>query len=83
MNWKKTIKIKCFLTESEDYVDVQEAMNKVADILNEHIEFQQTSIIQKLRKIPKGDDIITPVDYANKLLGKVYDIADEEKIWIE
>jgi hypothetical protein len=82
-NWRKSIKIKHLLTESEEYADVKEVMSKVADELSKHGEFKELSLISKLRNIPAGDDVITPTDYANKLLRQVYDIADMERIWIE
>ena len=81
-NWRKTIKIKQFLTESEEHKKIQESMDKIADELGKHFEFKLSPIIHKMRNIPQGDDVITPHDYANKLLGYIYDKADEEKIWI-
>lgn len=83
MNWRKKIKIRQFLTESEKHEDVQASMNKVADELEEHSEFKQHSFIQKMRNIPEGDDVFSPADYANKLIAKMYDVADAERIWIE
>lgn len=84
VNWRKKIKIKQFLTESEKHEDIQKSMNQIADVLEKHHEFlQPPAFLQKMRNIPKGDDVITPSDYANKLLAAMYDIADEELIWIE
>ena len=82
-NWKKKIRIKQYFTEKEDHTSVQEAMTKVSNELKNHSEFALTNLCSKLKKIPKGDDVFTPVDYANKLLLKMYDIADEQNIWIE
>lgn len=81
--WRKKIQIKQLLTESENHKDIQESMNKIADVLDNHYEFRRTPLIQRMRNIPQGDDVITPSDYANKLLGSMYDIADDEAIWIE
>lgn len=83
MSWRKKIKIKQFLTESEKREDIQESMNKVADELEKHPEFKQHSFIKKMRQIPEGDEVFSPSDYANKILAKMYDVADEERIWIE
>jgi len=80
-NWRKTIKIKHLLTEKEDFVNVQNSTNKIANVLKEHFEFR--SILKKLRNIPKGDDYFSPSDYANKILDEMYDIANMEKIWID
>jgi len=81
--WHKKIKIKNLLTESEEHKDIQESMNKIADVLSKHHEFKRSLLIHKMRNIPEGDDVISPSDYANKLLSAMYDIADEERIWIE
>jgi len=57
-------------------------MNKVADAIKGDPSFSSFSL-KGFRKIPKGDDVIGPVDYANKLLDRLYDYADENRIWIE
>ena len=82
-NWKKYINIKDLLTDSEEHKDIQESMNKIANVLDHHNEFRALSLIYKMRNIPKGDDIISASDYANKCLDIMYNIADEERIWIE
>jgi hypothetical protein len=82
-NWHKKIQIKSLLTESEEHKDIQESMNKIADVLSKHHEFIRSPLIHRMRNIPEGDDVISPSDYANKLLSAMYDVADEEKIWIE
>jgi hypothetical protein len=81
VNWRKHIKIKNLFTENEDHQSIQDSMNKIADVLREHYEFKH--LIKRFRSIPKGDDIFKSVDYANKLLNEVYNIADNENIWIE
>ncbi|MCJ7768757.1 hypothetical protein MUP79_10250 [Candidatus Bathyarchaeota archaeon] len=80
-NWRKRINIKHLLTKSGKHKDIVKSMNSIADVLEKHFEFKE--IAGRLRNIPKGDDVITPADYANKLLERVYDIADNERIWIE
>jgi len=80
-NWRMKIKIRNLFTEKEDLESVRKSMNKVADVLKEHSEFKH--LIQDLRNIPEGDAYFTPCDYANKILGRIYDIADEERIWID
>ena len=82
-NWHKKIQVKHLLTESEEHKDIQESMSKIADVLSKHHEFMRSPLIQRMRNIPEGDDVITPSDYANKLLSAMYNIADEEKIWME
>ena len=80
-NWRKHIKIKNLFTENEDHKSIQDSMNEVAKVLTEHFEFRH--LIKKFKNIPQGDDYFKPVDYANKLLNEVYNIADYECIWIE
>ena len=81
MKWLKRIKIKHLLTDSEDYNEIQESMNKIASILEQHKEFED--IVDDMRHIPKGDVYFSPSDYANKMLARMYDIADMERIWVE
>ena len=80
-NWRKKIKIRNLFTEKEDAESVRKSMNEVADVLKEHREFKH--LIQELRNIPDGDEYFTPCDYANKILNKIYNVADEERIWID
>lgn len=81
-NWRKKITgIRELMTEDEDHDSVQTSMNKIADVLEKHHEFRE--LTQKFRKIPEGDDFFEPVDYANKLIDEMYNIADGEKIWVE
>jgi hypothetical protein len=82
-NWKYKVKIKHLFTKKEDIDSIQESMNKIADILVKEPCFGNFLGIKNFRNIPKGDDVITPVDYANKLIEKIYNYADEKLIWIE
>lgn len=82
-NWRRKIKIKDLLTDSEEHKDIQESMNKITNVLDHHNEFRRLPVIHKMRNIPKGDNIISASDYANKCLDIIYDIADEERIWLE
>jgi len=82
-NWKYRVKIKHLFTEREDIDSIQESMNKVADILIKNPCFDKFLGIKNFRNISKGDDVITPRDYANKLIEKLYDYADDRLIWIE
>jgi hypothetical protein len=54
----------------------------VIDSSSAFILFPQR-LIERMRNIPAGDDVVPPVDYANRLLDKVYDFADDNRIWIE
>ncbi|MBI2647536.1 hypothetical protein HYW99_03595 [Candidatus Woesearchaeota archaeon] len=82
-NWRKKIQIKHLLTESEEHKAIQESMAKIADVLDQHYEFKRSPLLHRMKNIPQCDDVITPQDYANKLISVMYDIADEERIWIE
>lgn len=83
MNWRKTVKMKHLLTEKEDYESVQKSMTSIADVLDKDVCFQDFLLKKKFRKIPKGNDIINHLDYANKLLSMMYDFADENRIWLQ
>lgn len=82
MAWAHTIKIRHLLTEGEDHKSVSSEMNAIADILEEDVWFNDFDL-KPFRKIPKGDSVFGPVDYANVLLTKLYDYCDQRRIWVE
>jgi hypothetical protein len=82
-NWKHRVAVKQFLTEGETLEEVQASMTKIADALTASGVFRGFSPLSQFYRIPAGDDIIAPVDYANKLLEKMFDYADLNLIWIE
>jgi hypothetical protein len=57
-------------------------MNDVADALQDEPCFHRFNF-KTFRKIPKGDEFFGPVDYANKMISKIYDYADDNLIWVE
>lgn len=84
MAWNDKVKIKHLLTEGESHEEVQANMNAIADVIEREpafIGFNGKTITQ-MRNIPQGDDLFKPVDYANRLLDKMYDFADANRIWI-
>ena len=82
MEWRHRIKIKHLYTENEDLESIQNTMNAIADVLDESIAFRNFNA-KEFRKIPEGDEVFGPVDYANKLLDRMYDFSDMNRIWIE
>jgi hypothetical protein len=80
--WKTTVSIKKYFTEKEDYDSLQESMNNIADDIESNPYFDEFDL-SDFRNLPKGDDIFGPVNYANKLLERLYDYADYYQIWIE
>ena len=82
MNWNNEIKIKHLLTEKEDLKSIQASMNNIADVIHSNSAFNSfnTSLF---RNIPVGDEFFKPVDYANELMDRMYDFADENRIWIK
>ena len=81
-NWVHKVKIKHLLTEKDDWQSVQDSMNQIADVLENDPCFICFDT-QSFRNIPKGDEFFGPADYANKLINRMYDFADERRIWIE
>ena len=79
--WVHRVKIKHLFTEQEDLASVTASMNNIADVLAPD-HFFTAFDVQALRTIPQGDRVFGPVDYANKLLDRVYDYADSKRIWI-
>jgi hypothetical protein len=82
VRWKHTVKIKHLLTENEDYDSVQKSMNNIADALQDEPCFHRFNF-KKFRRIPKGDDVFGPVDYANKMISEMYNYADDNMIWVD
>ena len=81
-NWNHKIKLKHLFTEDESHAAIQASMAAVADVIAKHPAFFNFDV-SEFRTIPKGDDIFKPVDYANRLLERLYDVADAGRIWIE
>ncbi len=80
--WLHTITIKHLFTEQEDFESVQKSMNLIADELDKDEWFKSFKERSRFRKIRRNDDELSPVEHANKLLDKMYDYADEKRIWI-
>ena len=82
MRWIYKVSIKHLLTKEENHKAIQNSMNKIADVLSKEPCFKYFNY-KKFRKIPKGNSYFKPVDYANKLINRMYDYADANGIWIE
>ena len=82
MNWRHQVKIRHLLTDQEDATSVRMSMKEITDVLDKSPCFAGFST-KKFRAIPDGDDVITPLDYGNRLLDRMYDFADEHRIWLE
>ncbi len=81
-NWQHKVKIKHLFTEKEDLKSIQKSMKDIADELKKHKCFDYFNV-SSFYKIPKGDSIFRPIDYANRMLGDMYNYADQNNIWIE
>jgi len=79
--WNHKIKIKHLFTEDESHEAVQKSMNAVADVLDKGTFFVGFDT-KKFRAIPADNEFFEPVECANKLLEKLYDFADDRRIWI-
>ena len=80
--WVHKVKVKHLFTGDEDFASISASMNAIADVLATDRFFTGFNV-QALRTIPQGDAVFGPVDYANKLLGRMYDYADSRRIWVE
>lgn len=83
MKWNNKVKIKQLFTKKEDHDSVQKTMVQIADEIKKHNCFIGFDVTE-FYKIPNYDDgFFKPVEYANKLIAKLYDFADKNRIWIE
>lgn len=80
MSWAKTIKIKHLFTDDESWESVSAIGKSVAEVVQRELPGFGSN---NFKKIPKGDHIMKPVDYFNKELTRLYDYADEHRIWID
>ncbi len=80
--WKHRIALRHLFTKKEDLKSVQESMKAIADEIKKAPFFRGFDV-KKFYTIPAGDDVISPLDYANKLLERMWDFCDEHGIWIE
>ena len=80
--WDYRVKVKHFFTTNEDLTSIRKSMKLIANELKKNTCFNEFDY-SAFYKIPKGNDIFRPVDYANQLLSRMYDYADEKRIWIE
>jgi hypothetical protein len=82
--WNAKVQIKHLLTDGEGHEEVQANMNAIADVIEASPAFYLFSrkTLEKMRNIPQGDDDFAAVDYANRYLDKMYNFADEHRIWI-
>lgn len=82
-NWQNKIKLKHLFTDKEDHASIQASMTAIADELAAAPFFHTFRACGKFYSIPQGDDVFSPVDYANRLISEMYDYADDHRIWIE
>ena len=80
--WKYRVKVKQFFTTNEDLSSIRKSMKSIANELKKNDCFNEFDY-SSFYKIPKGDKVFKPSDYANRLLSRMYDYADEKRIWIE
>lgn len=80
--WFSTVKLSHLFTKQEDYESIKKSMRDIAKVIESQICFSGFDT-KKFYKIPKGNDIFGPLDYANKLIDKMYNFADDRRIWIE
>ena len=86
MNWTNRIKLKHLFTQEEDHENIQKSMNEIADVIEGTRIYSGMFVLfslKEFRNIPKGDEYFKPIDYANKLIDRLYDFADDNRIWIE
>ena len=82
MNWRTRVKVKDLLNDDESPDAVRATMAAIADRLEAAPQFRAFDTA-RFRNIPDGDDVVSEQDYANRLLSRMYDYADENRIWME
>lgn len=81
--WKNKIKVRHLFTEQSDRESIQKSMNDIADALEASRLFIGLGF-DKWRNIPADENgLFSAEEYANKLIGYMYDFADDRRIWID
>ena len=79
MNWVYKVKLTHLFTDDEDYWDIQASMNNIADALDKEPCFDMFADKNRFRTLPEDYTLVI----ANSLITKLYDYADEHRIWID
>ena len=79
-NWQNRIDLRHLITKKEDHKSVQTSMDAIADAIDAS-PFFNTFRTVGFRSIPENG-ILRPVECANILMDRMYDYADEHRIWI-
>ena len=80
--WDHHVKLKHLMIENEDRSSVVRSMRHIADEIKKYSCFDLFPV-HHFYRIRRADDVISSLDYANKLIDKMYDYADANRIWIE
>jgi hypothetical protein len=80
--WIHKAQLRHLFTKEEDYESVKKSMADIADAIKTYPFFSGFNVVP-FYKILQGDDIISPLDYANKLINRMWDFCDENNIWID
>ena len=81
MRWLFHVDVKQFLTEKEDYDSIKKSMENIAGVLEKEPCFKRFKTLPRFRKI-KDDDEGDFLVISNHLLDKMYDYADDNRIWL-
>lgn len=73
--WSKTIDIKQYLDPDRPAADVAK---DIGAALGRSIAFRESGLMDALEALPKD----ATADELDELLVKVYDLADERRIWL-
>jgi hypothetical protein len=79
--WIAKVKLTHLFTENTDYESVQNSMIAIAKVIESQKCFFGFDT-KRFYEIPEGDDVMEPQDFANKLITRMYDFADVNRIWI-
>lgn len=84
MQWMYNVNIAKFDLAGKEHDEdaVRKTLSELADYLNQQRCFSRFNAKQ-LRNIPESDDYFSFEDYVIRALEKMYDYADDNRIWLE
>jgi hypothetical protein len=80
--WNYKVKLTHLFTVKNDHESIQNSMIAIAKVIESEKCFFGFNT-EKFYEVPEGDGVMEPEDFANKLIGRVYDFADLHKIWVD
>lgn len=84
MRWKNELNIKQILNEidEDDDEDIKRAFKEIGTLIQNSQYFKDFAFTDLFFNLPEPGEVFKMEDVCNLLLDKLYDYADNHKIWL-